>query len=507
MSRLRGELLALRDDPVGASWLGKAMVAVRKLLGVCRPLREPARSHSTGILLLVILSLSGCINLAPDYQRPEAPVATDWRSGTAIAGQAEADIGWREFFLDDRLKQLQALALVNNRDLRLATLNIDKARAQYRIQRAAAFPTITAEGSGTSSRTPGTLSNSGVATTSHQYSADIGLSSYELDFFGRVQNLKDEALEDYLSLNETRRSTQISLVSEVATAWLTLAADNQRLKLAEDTLRSQQATYDLTKRSHDLGGSSGLALAQAQTTVNSAQGDAAVYRSQILQDQNALRLLVGAEVPANLLPDDQAQSVAVLVQIPAALPSSVLENRPDVLAAEHTLKAANMDIGVARAAFFPSISLTASAGSASSDLSGLFKAGSGAWTFAPSISVPIFNAGSNRATLDQAKVENEIQVQTYQQTLQTAFREVADALAVRSTLAERLQAQQDLTDASAVSYRLADALYRAGSQSFLEALDSQRSLYTAQQDLITLKLDEQSNRISLYKVLGGGWKE
>lgn len=460
-----------------------------------------------GLSMVALLSLSGCINLTPDYVRPEAPVAESWQSGTPVAGDAEAAIGWRDFFLDDRLKQLQALALANNRDLRLASLNIEKARAQYRIQRAAAFPAITADGSGTSSRTPGTLSNSGVATTSHQYSADIGLSSYELDFFGRVQNLKDAALEDYLSLSETRRSTQISLVSEVATAWLTLAADNQRLKLADETLRSQQATYDLTRRSHELGGSSGLALAQAQTTVNSAQGESAVYRSQILQDVNALQLLVGAQIPSKLLPDDQPQNAAVLVQIPAGLPSSVLENRPDVLAAEHTLKAANMDIGVARAAFFPSISLTASAGSASTDLSGLFKAGSGAWSFAPSISVPIFNAGSNRATLDSAKIETRIQVQTYQQTLQTAFKEVADALAVRSTLAERLQAQQDLTDASAVSYRLADALYRAGSQSFLEALDSQRSLYTAQQDLITLKLEEQSNRISLYKVLGGGWKE
>lgn len=465
------------------------------------------RSFLMGLLLAPIIGLSGCINLAPDYQRPDAPVAEDWHSGTPVAGEADAAVGWKSFFLDDRLKQLQALALTNNRDMRIAILNIDKARAQYRIQRAAEFPSITADGSGTSTRTPGSLSTTGQSTTSHQYSADIGLSSYELDFFSKAKNLKGEALEDYLSLTETRRSTQISLVAEVATAWLTLAADNQRLKLADETLRSQQETYDLTKRSHDLGGSSGLSLAQAQTTVNSAQGDSAQYRSQILQDINALRLLVGAEVPANLLPDDSLQNVAVLVQIPAALPSSVLENRPDVLSAEHTLKAANMDIGVARAAFFPSISLTASAGSASSDLSSLFKAGSGAWTFAPSISVPIFNAGSNRATLDQAKAENEIQVQTYQQTLQTAFREVADALAVRSTLAERLKAQQDLTDASAVSYQLADALYRAGSQSFLEALDSQRSLYSAQQDLITLQLTEQSNRITLYKVLGGGWKE
>ncbi|CAI8864420.1 multidrug efflux system outer membrane protein [Pseudomonas frederiksbergensis] len=453
-------------------------------------------------LLAALVLLSGCVNLAPQYQRPEAPVAGQWLPSTSVAsGDAAADIHWQQFFTDSRLARLQTLALTNNRDLRLASLNIEKAQAQYRIQRAAAFPTIDAGVSGTHSRT----SSSGTASTSHEYSAQLGLSSYELDVFGRVQNLQDEALEDYLALTETRRSTQISLVAEVATAWLTLAADNERLQLAQETLRSQQATYELNQRSHALGGSSGLALAQAQTTVESARGDVAVYASQILQDRNALRLLVGSDIPDELLPGASLQSVALLVQVPDELPSSLLQRRPDVLAAEHTLKSANMDIGAARAAFFPSISLTANAGSASSALSGLFKSGSGAWTFAPSVSLPIFDAGSNRATLDAAKVEREIQVQTYQQTLQTAFKEVADALAVRSTLDQRLTAQQALTDASRKSFELADALYRGGSQSYLEALDAQRSWYSAQQDLITLRLAEQSNRVTLYKVMGGGW--
>ena len=457
-------------------------------------------------LLAALALLGGCINLAPQYQRPEAPVAEQWLPTTKVpSGDASADIQWQQFFTDSRLARLQALALANNRDLRLASLNIEKAQAQYRIQRAAALPAIDAGVSGTHSRTPGSLSSSGAASTSHEYSAQLGLSSYEVDVFGRVQNLQDEALEDYLALTETRRSTQISLVAEVATAWLTLAADNERLQLAEETLRSQQATYELTQRSHALGGSSGLALAQAQTTVESARGDAAVYASQTLQDRNALRLLVGSDVPDDLLPGASLQSAALLVEVPGELPSSLLQRRPDVLAAEHTLKSANIDIGAARAAFFPSISLTANAGSASSALSGLFKAGSGAWTFAPSVSLPIFDAGSNRATLDAAKVEREIQVQTYQQTLQTAFKEVADALAVRSTLDQRMAAQQALTDASRKSFELADALYRGGSQSYLEALDAQRSLYSAQQDLITLRLAEQSNRVSLYKVLGGGW--
>ena len=457
-------------------------------------------------LLAVLALLGGCINLAPQYERPEAPVSEQWLpSASTPKGEVGADIEWQQFFTDSRLARLQSLALVNNRDLRLASLNIEKAQAQYRIQRAEALPSIDAGVSGTHSRTPGSLSSSGSAATTHDYSAQLGLSSYEVDVFGRVQNLQDEALEDYLALTETRRSTQISLVAEVATAWLTLAADNERLHLAQETLRSQQATYELTQRSHALGGSSGLSVAQAQTTVESARGDAAVYESQILQDRNALRLLVGSDIPEELLPGANLESAAALVQVPAELPSSLLQRRPDVLAAEHTLKSANIDIGAARAAFFPSISLTASAGSSSSALSGLFKSGSGAWTFAPSISLPIFDAGSNRATLDSAKVEREIQVQTYQQTVQSAFKEVADALAVRSTLDRRITAQQALTDASRKSFELSDALYRGGSQSYLEALDAQRSLYSAQQDLVTLRLTEQSNRVTLYKVLGGGW--
>ncbi|TFY89053.1 efflux transporter outer membrane subunit [Pseudomonas kairouanensis] len=447
--------------------------------------------------ILAALALSGCINLAPDYQQPEAPVPTEWQA--TASGDVAADIQWKQFFTDSRLAQLQTLALANNRDLRLASLNIEKAQAQYRIQRAAAFPTIDAGVSGTHTRTAST-------GTTHDYSAQLGLSSYEVDVFGRVQNLQDEALEAYLALTETKRSTQISLVAEVGTAWLTLAADNEHLQLAEDTLASQQATYELTQRSHALGGSAALAVAQAKTTVESARVDVAEYQSQILQDRNALRLLVGSDIPDALLPGTRLQSAAALVQVPAELPSSLLQRRPDVLAAEHSLKSANIDIGAARAAFFPSISLTANAGSASSALSSLFKAGSGAWTFAPSISLPIFDAGSNRATLDAAKVEKEIQVQTYQQTLQTAFKEVADALAVRSTLDQRLAAQQALTDASQKSFELSDALYRGGYQSYLEALDSQRSLYSAQQDLITLRLAEQSNRVTLYKVMGGGWQ-
>ncbi|WP_443191023.1 AdeC/AdeK/OprM family multidrug efflux complex outer membrane factor [Pseudomonas indica] len=455
--------------------------------------------------LLLALALGGCANLAPDYQRPQAPVADQWPAqAESTSGNASAEIDWRSFFIDARLEQVVERALANNRDLRVAALNIEKARAQYRIQRAEQFPSVAASVSGTRSRTPASLNGGEAASIGSQYSAELGFSSYELDFFGRLKNLSESALEDYLALEETHRSTQISLVAEVANAWLTLAADKALLQLAEDTLKSQQASYELTRRSHDLGNSSGVALAQAQSTVESAREDVAEYTSQVRQDINALTLLVGDSVPDTLLPATLDAEAAQLVEIPAGLPSSLLQRRPDVLAAEHDLKAANADIGAARAALFPSITLTGAAGTSSADLSGLFKGGSGAWSFAPSISVPIFNAGSLRASLESAKTEKAIQLATYEKTVQSAFREVADALAVRSTLQDRLNAQRALVEATERSYRLSDALYRNGANSYLEVLDAQRSLYSARQGLISLELSEQANRLTLYKVLGGG---
>lgn len=455
--------------------------------------------------LLLALALGGCANLAPDYQRPQAPVADQWPAqAESTSGNASAEIDWRSFFIDARLEQVVERVLANNRDLRVAALNIEKARAQYRIQRAEQFPSVAASVSGTRSRTPASLNGGEAASIGSQYSAELGFSSYELDFFGRLKNLSESALEDYLALEETHRSTQISLVAEVANAWLTLAADKALLQLAEDTLKSQQASYELTRRSHDLGNSSGVALAQAQSTVESAREDVAEYTSQVRQDINALTLLVGDSVPDTLLPATLDAEAAQLVEIPAGLPSSLLQRRPDVLAAEHDLKAANADIGAARAALFPSITLTGAAGTSSADLSGLFKGGSGAWSFAPSISVPIFNAGSLRASLESAKTEKAIQLATYEKTVQSAFREVADALAVRSTLQDRLNAQRALVEATERSYRLSDALYRNGANSYLEVLDAQRSLYSARQGLISLELSEQANRLTLYKVLGGG---
>ncbi|KES22512.1 MULTISPECIES: efflux transporter outer membrane subunit [Pseudomonas] len=451
--------------------------------------------------LLLALLLGGCVNLAPDYQRPAAPVAAQW-PGAAPAGASQADVDWREFFVDARLRDTVARALANNRDLRVAALNVEYQRAQYRIQRAELFPAVSASAEDTRQRA---LSD-GTTAVSSQYSVGLGVSSYELDLFGRLRNLKDAALEDYLALEQTRRSTQISLVAEVASAWMTLAADQQLLKLARDTHASQQKTYELVQRSHGLGGESGLSLAQARSTVESARAEAASYASQVEQDRNALELLVGERLDASLLPGDTGLDAALLVTVPAGLPSSLLQRRPDVLAAEHTLKAANADIGAARAAFFPSVSLTASGGSASGELSGLFKSGSRAWSFAPSISLPIFDAGSNQAGLDAAKITRDIDVANYEKALQTAFSEVADALSVRSHINERLDAQRELTAATDKSYDLSLALYKQGSDSFLEVLDAQRSLYSAQQTLISLELAEQVNRVTLYKVLGGGWQ-
>lgn len=458
--------------------------------------------------LAAALLLSGCVNLAPRYERPAAPVPEHYPDAPADAGSngaANADVGWRTFFADAKLRGLIELALDNNRDLRVAVLNIAQARAQYRIQDAATLPTLSASGSGTATRTPASLSATGEALTSHQYSATLGVSAYELDLFGRVRNLSAQALEQYLSTEEARRSTQISLVAEVATAYLTWAADLERLALARETLRSQSDTYTLTQRSFELGSASALTLRQVQTSVDSARVDVARYTGQIAQDRNALALLLGAPVPGELAPGALGDGPGALPELPAGLPSELMLRRPDLLQSEHKLKAATANIGAARAAFYPRISLTASAGSGSADLSGLFKGGSGSWTFLPQISLPIFDGGSNRASLDSAIAGRDIAVAQYEQAIQSAFREVADALAQREALSGQLQAQQSLVEASGDALKLSDARFARGVDSYLDVLDAQRSWYGAQQTLIGMRLSRLTNGVTLYKALGGGW--
>ncbi|GAC1523013.1 MAG: efflux transporter outer membrane subunit [Collimonas sp.] len=453
--------------------------------------------------------LGGCVNLAPDYVRPAAPVPLAWSQGaTQGAVQEAADaIDWRSFFMDARLRAVIELTLANNRDLRVAVLNIEKARAQYRIQDAASFPALGMTAAGNVARTPAGEGSANAAVIARNQSVQLGFSSYELDFFGHLQNLDAAALASYQFNVAMQRSVQISLMAEVAGAWLALAADSERLQLARDTLKSQQISYDLSQRSHAIGSTSGLDLSIAQASVEAAQVDLGEFTSRLQQDANALNLLAGTAVPAHLLPDSIPNASAPLLATPAELSSVLLLKRPDVLAAEQNLIAANADIGVARAAFFPSITLTAAGGTASSSLASLFKAGSGAWSFLPSINVPIFNAGRNRASLDVAKVSKQIEIANYEKAIQAAFREVADALAERATLDQRLAAQQRLADASAKSYRLSEARYRNGLDSYLNSLVAERSWYGARQNLISLRLLEQSNRINLYKAMGGGWSD
>lgn len=464
--------------------------------------------------LVLAAALSGC-TLMPSYERPAAPVPADYPTGGAAgaaASPAAADIGWRDFFAGEHLQQIIALALSNNRDLRVAVLNIEKSRAQLRIRESELFPAVNASGSGSgsASRTPSDLSQTGQADIVRQYSADVGFSAYELDLFGRVRSLNTQAAQQFLATEEARRATHISLVAEVVSDYLTLAADQERLKLAQSTFQSQSDSYGLTQRSYEVGSASGLSLRQAQTSVERARVDVARYTSQVAQDRNALALVVGTQVPDDLLPTGLADAVAALgtrSDVPAGLPSALMQRRPDVLQAEHELQAANANIGAARAAFYPSITLTASAGSSSSELGNLFKAGSGVWSFAPQISLPIFDGGRNRGNLDSARISRDIGVAQYEKAIQTAFREVADALAQRGTLHQQLDAQQALVDATDESYKLSDARFRRGVDSYLNVLDSQRSLYDAQQNLIGTQLSRVLNLVTLYKVLGGGWVE
>ncbi len=464
--------------------------------------------YSTLTTLAASLTLAGCMNLAPAYDTPAAPVpdtvSTDAAADPAVASaeslsQAQA-LTWVQA---PALQQVLALALSHNRDLKIAWANIEKARAQYGVQRADQLPTIAASGQASRSRT----STGNAAITSSQFNAQIGFTSYELDLWGRVRNLNDAALQQFLQTTVNQRSVEITLLADVANAWLTLAADQARLQLAQDTLSARRKAFELTQRMHALGATSGLVLAQNQTTVDSARADVAAYASQVEQGRNALQLLVGGPLPAALLPpplDNAMPPSAALLALPTPLPSSLLLARPDILAAEHSLRAATANIGAARAALFPSISLTAAAGSASRELSGLFDSGSGVWSFAPQIRLPIFDGGRNRANVRIAEANQQLALAQYEKTVQTAFREVADALAERAHWSERLDAQTSLVAATQKALTLSEARFNAGADNYLTVLDAQRSLYAAQQTHITLRLAEQVNRITLYKVLGGG---
>ncbi|KQY99071.1 transporter [Caulobacter sp. Root1455] len=461
-------------------------------------------------LTLLAASALGACTLAPKTERPVLPVANAWpiaqynTAGNTGSTVTAADLGWREVFIDPRLQGVIDLALTNNRDLRVAMLNIEQSRAQYRIQRAALAPRIDAAAAGTRGESSSAQVVTGGDRSVELYTASVGITAWEIDLFGRIRSLKDAALQNYLATREISRSVQISLIAQTAGAWLNLAADQDLLALSQETLRTRQETMNLVRRRFEAGAISQLEVSQAQTLVESARSDVATAIALLEQDKNALRLAVGADVPADLLPAGGLVTAQILRDLPAGLPSDVLTRRPDVLAAEHQLAGANANIGAARAAFFPTISLTGQTGVASNSLGSLFDSGNGAWTFTPRISLPIFAGGANLANLDSAKTGRDIAVANYEKAVQSAFREVSDGLAVQSTIQERVGSQERLVAAANDTVRLSQARYGAGIDSSLAVLDAQRTLYTSQKTLIVARLARETNLATLYKALGGG---
>jgi multidrug efflux system outer membrane protein len=492
------------------------------------------------LALLGASALAGC-NLAPKYVRPEGAVPAALPQGGVYPAAATdapdvSKIGWQTFFTDDRLRKTIALGLENNRDLRVAAANVLQARAQYRIQRADLVPSTTVSGSGTYTNNifggasagagagagggagagagAGTgggvgAGAGGAAVGSNSsnlefYSVNAGFSAFELDLFGRVRNLNRAALEQYFASEEAQRAARISLIAEIATAWATLGSDQDQLRISQETLKAFEQSLELTRAQFRIGVASELEARQAETSYQSARNDIAVLKTRVAQDKNALDLLVGTPVTADLLPQGLGNGDAALQVLPAGLSSEVLLRRPDVLQAEHQLIAQNANIGAARAALFPRISLTATLGTISTALSGLFAGGSFTYTGAPSVSLPLFDGGRLRGNVDYARASQQAAVSTYEKTVQTAFREVADALAQRGTIDEQIAAQTARVGAANVALRISDARYRAGVESFLNTLDSQRSAYAAQQQLVTTRLTRISNLVELYRSLGGG---
>ncbi|MDB5907919.1 MAG: multidrug transporter [Massilia sp.] len=449
--------------------------------------------------LVLALALSGCMSLAPKYERPAAPVAASFPDApaTPATSEAAARIEWQRFFADARLKQLIELALANNRDLRVAILNIEQARAQYQIRRADTLPTVSAAVTG--SRMPD--GNDSIVST---YSAGLAVSAFELDLFGRVRNLSEVALAQFLATEEARKSTHISLVASVSNTYLSVLADDELLALTRQTLAAREESLKLIQLKYDNGAVSKLDLSQALSLVDTARVVLQQQLRQRAQDVNLLVLLVGQPLPDNLAPATTLAQTE-LSELPAGLPSDLLAVRPDIRAAEQQLIGANANIGAARANFFPRISLTGSAGSASTELSGLFKSGSFGWTFAPSVVLPIFDYGRNSANLGSAKAGRDIAVASYERSIQIAFREVSDALAGQATFTEQLRAQRAVAEAEAERFNLSDLRYRSGAASYLDLLDAQRSLFAAQQASVQANLQRLQNQVTLYRVLGGGW--
>jgi multidrug efflux system outer membrane protein len=463
-------------------------------------------SASSTAAATTALLLAGC-SLAPRYERPAAPVAREWSAGAETGSSSAAELGWRDVFGDPRLQALVALALENNRDLRVAALNVELTRAEYRIERATRLPAVDATAGATRQRLPADLSTTGHALTASSYTVGLGVTAFELDLFGRVRSLSDAALEQFLATEEARRSVHLSLVAEVASQYLAVRALDDEVALARRTLETVDSSFALTRRTFEAGRTSELDLRTAEAQVQTARFNLSSAQLQRARAEHALVLLVGQPLPPDLPAPQPLDAQAFLAELPSRLPSEVLLRRPDILAAEHALQSANAIIGAARAAFFPSISLTALGGTSSAELSGLFGAGQGTWTFMPQIHLPLFSGGALRASLDAAHLRKSIQVARYERAIQGAFREVADALVARAALDEQLEAQRARVEAEQRRYQLSDLRYRKGVDSYLGVLTAQRDLFAAQEILIQSRLARLANLVDLYRALGGGWRE
>lgn len=454
------------------------------------------------------LLLSGCISLAPEYERPEAPVEQVWPQDEATKNAALLTEGlqkWSDFFTDERLTKLIELGLQNNRSLRSAFYSVEQARAQYNVSRADLLPSVAVQAEETAGRTPASTTSTGVDVTSHTYSASAAMASYELDLFGRIRNLNEQALQAYFQTQAAQRTAQMTVITEIAQTWLSLGASKDLLKLAQETYDSQSESLKLIQQSYELGASSMLEVQQAMQTVATAKAAAVQASRSVAQYRNALATLVGTKVPAELEPEGLKMDITKpQVSVASNIPSEVLLARPDIASAEAVLRSANANIGVARAAFFPSITLTGSAGSISGELNELFNGGTHTWSFVPNITLPIFTGGANIANLRAAEAYQKKSIADYELVIQTAFQEVADALATEGTVADELLAQQQLAAATAETLRLSEERYKNGADSYLEVLDSQRSNFSAQQAVINAQLSRAASLVTLYKVLGGG---
>jgi outer membrane protein, multidrug efflux system len=457
------------------------------------------------ISLTLSMFLSACSLIDSKYEQPAAPIPVNWPKGEAYkveTSNISEPLLWENMILDEKLKEVIKISLNQNRTLKEAIANIQSARATYKVQNASEFPTINGEVSGNKSRSLNSSSSNNSTNISESYNANVGLSSYELDFFGKARNLSKADFESYLSVKENERTTRITIIAEVTNAWLTMAADKSLLNFAKETAANSKKNLDIIQARIKAGVDSKVALYDAQTIYFQALADIEKYKTQVAQDLNALNLSVGENLKEELLPNGLDENAQYFTAIPVGLSSNVLLNRPDILAAEHDLKAANANISVARAAYFPSISITTTAGVASSALSNLFSGGAASvWSFAPNISLPIFDWGSKEASLDYAKSQRDLYIAKYELAIQTAFSEVSDALARYGTIENQLSAQENLVSASKNSYFLSEKRYKAGIDTYLNALTAQRNLYSVEQNLISLRLTKINNRVTLYRVL------